>query len=214
MDNEQWQRLERCLHMLPEDFVERNPALLVLESWLHHARQNLSGMVSCLKMIEAFNATAPPGLWVNAKHVQGHLEAQRGFIHYMEAEGESALASSRLALRDIPRHHKRARLFADIYQLGAYQMTGDLETGLSIYQKSMKRYAERDRIYQAAYLGNLGLVYWMDANLITLQQSAESLLDALKEHPRHPMASYGLYLLGITLYHRNELHNACFARLC
>jgi LuxR family maltose regulon positive regulatory protein len=208
MNNEQWPRLERCLHMLPRDHVERDAALLVLESWLHHVRQNLSGMVSCLKMIEAFNATAPPGTWVNFKHVQGHLEAQHGFIHYMEAEGESALASSQRALRDIPLHHKRARLFADIYQLGAYQMTGNLETGLSIYQKSMRRYTERDRIYHAAYLGNLGLVYWMDANLIALQQSAESLLDAAKEHPQHPMVPYGLYLLGITLYHRNELHNA------
>jgi LuxR family maltose regulon positive regulatory protein len=208
MNNEQWPRLERCLHMLPRDHVERDAALLVLESWLHHVRQNLSGMVTCLKMIEAFDATAPPGTWVNVKHVQGHLEAQRGFIHYMDAEAESALASSQRALEDIPRHHKRARLFADIFQLGAYQMTGNLETGLSIYQKSMRRYAERDQTYHASYLGNLGLVYWIDANLIALQQTAECLLDAVKEHPQHATVSYGLYFLGITLYHRNELHNA------
>ncbi len=208
MNNEQWPRLERCLHMLPQDFVERDPALLVLECWLHHVRQNLSGMVSCLKMIEAFNATAPQGTWVNVKHVQGHFEAQRGFIHCMDAEGESALAFSQRALRDIPLHHKRARLFADIYQLGAYQMTGNLETGLSIYQNSMRRYTERERISHAGYLGNLGLVYWVDANLIALQQTAECLLDAVKEHPQHATVSYGLYFLGITLYHRNELNNA------
>jgi LuxR family maltose regulon positive regulatory protein len=208
MNNEQWPRLERCLHMLPQDIIERDPALLVLECWLHHVRQNLSDMVSCLKLIEAFNATAPQGTWVNVKHVQGHFEAQRGFIHCMDAEGESALAFSQRALRDIPLHHKRARLFADIYQLGAYQMTGNLETGLSIYQNSMRRYTERDRIYHAAYLGNLGFVYWMDANLIALQQTAECLLDAVKEHPQHPTVSYGLYFLGIILYHRNELHNA------
>ncbi len=165
-------------------------------------------MVSCLKRIETLNATSPPDTWVNVKHVQGHLEAQRAFIHYMAAEGESALASSQRALRDIPLHHKRARLFADIYQLGAYQMTGNLETGLSIYQKSMRRYTERDKIYHAVYLGNLGLVYWMDANLIALQQTAESLLDVVKEHPQPATVPYGLYLLGIILYHRNELHNA------
>jgi LuxR family maltose regulon positive regulatory protein len=87
-------------------------------------------------------------------------------------------------------------------------MTGNLETGLSIYRNSMRRYAERDRISHAGYLGNLGLVYWMDANLIALQQTAENLLDAVKEHPQHATVSYGLYFLGITLYHRNELHNA------
>ena len=208
MNNEQWPRLERCLNMLPRDHVERDPALLVLESWLHHVRQNLSGMVSCHKMIEALNSTAPPGTWLNVKHVQGHLEAQRGFIHYMDAEGESALASSQRALTDIPLHHKRARLFADIYQLGAYQMIGNLETGLSIYHKSMRRYTERDQIYHAAYLGNLGLTYWIDANLIALEHTTECLLDIVKEQPQPSAVSYGLYMLGITLYHRNELHHA------
>jgi tetratricopeptide (TPR) repeat protein len=72
----------------------------------------------------------------------------------------------------------------------------------------MRRYTERDQFYHAAYLGNLGLVYWMDANLIALQQTAECLLDIVKEHPQHAVVSYGLYLLGITLYHRNELHHA------
>ena len=208
MNTEQWPRLERCLRMLPRDHVERDAALLVLESWLHHVRQNLSGMVSCHKMIEALNTTASPGTWVNVKHIQGHLEAQRGFIHYMNAEAESALASSQHALKDMPLHHKRARLFADIYQLGAYQMAGNLETGLSIYQKSMRRHTERDQIYHAAYLGNLGFVYWMDANLIALQQTAECLLGVVKEHPQCAVVSYGLYILGIILYHRNELHNS------
>lgn len=62
--------------------------------------------------------------------------------------------------------------------------------------------------YAKQYVGNLRIVYWIDANLIALQQTAESLMGAVKEHPEHPMVPYGLYLLGITLYHRNELHNA------
>jgi LuxR family maltose regulon positive regulatory protein len=48
----------------------------------------------------------------------------------------------------------------------------------------------------------------VDANLIALQQSAECLLDIVKEHLQHAMVPWGLYLLGIILYHRNELHNA------
>jgi LuxR family maltose regulon positive regulatory protein len=64
------------------------------------------------------------------------------------------------------------------------------------------------QIYYATYLGNIGLVYWIDANLIALQQTAECLLNVIREHPQHAAVSYGLYLLGITLYHRNELHNA------
>jgi len=121
--------LESLLYQLPRDQVERDPALLVMEAWIHHVRQNLSGMTSCSKRIETLNAASPPDTFVNLKYVQGHLEAIPAFQHYMAAEGESALALSRRAPRNIPRHHKRARLFADIYQLGAYQMIGNLETG-------------------------------------------------------------------------------------
>jgi LuxR family maltose regulon positive regulatory protein len=208
MNEQLWSHLERCLHMLPPESTKRDVALLVLEGWLHHIRQNLSGMKSCHKMIEAVNATASVDTWVNVKHVQGHLEAQRGFLHYMDADAESALASSQRALADIPLHHKRARLFADIYQLGAYQMSGNLETGLQIYQKSMRRYTERDKSYHATYLGNLGHIYWIDANLIALRQTAECILDMVKEHPQSDAVSYGLYMLGITLYHQNELPSA------
>ena len=180
----------------------------MLEAWLHHVRQNLLDMTSCSKRIETLNAASPPDTFVNLKYVQGHLEAILAFQHYMAAEGESALALSRRALRNIPRHHKRARLFADIYQLGAYQMTGNLETGLSIYQEAMGRYIERDKNYQALYLANLGFVHWMDANLTVLRQTAESLLDLIKEHALPATVPYGLYFLGIVHYHRNELQDA------
>jgi LuxR family maltose regulon positive regulatory protein len=126
----------------------------------------------------------------------------------MDAEAESALAFCQRALKDIPLHHKRARLFAEIIQLCSYQMMGKLETGMTRYQEAMRRHTGRNQIYHAAYLGNLGFVYWIDANLIALQQTAESLLDIVREHPQHPMVSYGLYMLGILLYHRNDLHQA------
>ena len=93
MNDQQWVRLESCLNVLPREQVEKDPALLVMEAWLHHIRQNVSGMTSCLKRIESLNASSPPDTFVNVKHVQGHLEALRAFQHYMAAEGESALAS-------------------------------------------------------------------------------------------------------------------------
>ena len=182
--------LGKLLYRLPRDQVERDPALLVLEAWLQHVRQNLSGIMSCTKRIETLKATSPTDTFVNLKYVQGHSEAILAFQYFMAAEGESALALSRRALRDIPRHHKRARLFADIFQLGAYQMTGNLEAGLSIYQEAMGRYIERDKNDHALYLGNLGLVHWRDANLTILRQTAESMLDLIKEHAAPATVSY------------------------
>ncbi|MBW1836174.1 MAG: hypothetical protein JRF71_12585 [Deltaproteobacteria bacterium] len=129
-------------------------------------------------------------------------------MHLFAADGESALAFSRRALEKIPRHHKRARLYANTYQLGAYQMIGNLETGLSVHQKAMAPYNNRDKNYHAMYLAKLGFIYWVDANLIALRQTAEAILDIIKEHPSPVMVSFGLIYQGITHYHRNELQYA------
>ena len=86
----------------------------------------------------------------------------------MAAEGESALACFQRALKHIPSHHMRGQLFAHTGQILAYQMVGDLETGLSNYQKAMERHINRDNNYHAMYLAKLGLTYWMDADLTAL----------------------------------------------
>ena len=208
MNDEQWTRLERCMNQLPQDRIERDPALVVLEAWLHHIRFNVSGVAACVKKIETLNATSPPDALANNTHVHGHLEVLKGILHYMSADGENALALSRRALEEIPLHHKRARLFADIFQLGGYQMIGNYKTGLSIYQKAMERYINRDKNYHALYLANLGLGYWIEADLLGLRQTAESLLDVMKKRPLPSAVAWGFYLLGIVHFHRNELQNA------
>jgi len=208
MNDQQWPRLEQCLYMLPRDLIERDPGLLVLEAWLHVVWQNFSDVVACYKKIEALNATSPPETLVNIKHLPGQFETLKALMHYLAADGENALASAQQALKVIPRHHKRALLFADLYQLGAYQMIGKLETGLSMYQKAMSRHINRDKDYYALYLGALGLVYWVDADLIAMQQTAESLMDVVKDNLLPAAVSFGLHHLGIIHYHQNKLRFA------
>jgi LuxR family maltose regulon positive regulatory protein len=208
MNGQQWQQLNRILHMLPRDQVQREPALIILQAWLEHVRQNASGMTACIERIEALNTASAPDALVNVKYAPGHFEALRGFLYYVAAEGESALAFARRALENIPLHHKRARLFADIFQLGAYQMVGNLETGMSLYKEAMDRYIGRDRNYHAMYMANLNLIYWMDADLTAVQQTSEGLLNLVKGKQQPAITAYALYFTGIVHYHRNELRNA------
>ena len=65
-------------------------------------------------------------------------------------------------------------------------MAGDLETGLSIYQEAMGSYTERHKNYHAMYLANLGLIYWMDANLIVLRADRRVLIGYCQRNSRSP----------------------------
>jgi len=208
MNEQQWPRLERCLSQLARDQIEKDPALFVLEAWLYLVRQNFAGVAACVQKIETLNATSPPEALANVRYVKGQFETLKGLVHYLSADGKAALASTQRALRVIPMNHKRARLFADLYQLGAYQMIGKLETGLSSYQKGMERHFNRDKNYHAMYLGSLGLIHWIDANLMALEQTAECLLDISKEHPLPGTVCFGFYSLGLAQYQRNELQHA------
>jgi len=209
MNDQQWVRLERCLHMLLREQIEGDPALLVMEAWLHHIRHNFSGVAVCIEKIENLNATSPPETLVNLKHVPGLFEALKGALHYMAVEGESAITCFQRALEHIPVHHKRGQLLAHTGYILAYQMVGDFETGFSSYKKAMERHIDRDNNYHAMYLGKLGLPYWINADLTALQQIAESILELAKDAPRSDISPYySLYFMGIIHYHRNELQYA------
>jgi len=205
MNDQQWPQLQRWLDMLPRDRIEQEQELLLLEAWLYHIRQDLSNMVACLKKIEILGTSSPPGPLPGARYIQGHLEALRGFQHFMAADGENALTHLRRACEHIPAQHKRARVFAHIFQLGAYQMVGDLATGMSIYQDQMSDCLSQDPNYHVTYLANLCLIYWMDANLVAMRQTAETALNAARHHLLPSTRPLGFYFLGIFHYHRNEL---------
>ena len=155
MNDQQWPRLERLIGMLPRDRVEQDPQLLLFESWLMHIR--LSGidmlnMQTWLEKVETLLPIVSQKASARATQMKGHFDALHGFQLFMSAEGENALKHTRSACRNIPIHHQRARAFAHIFQTGAYQMIGDLETGLSIFTKEMERSTKSTSNYYAMYL--------------------------------------------------------------
>jgi LuxR family maltose regulon positive regulatory protein len=209
MNDQQWPRLSRWLDLLPRDQVEQNPEVLLLEAWLHHIRHDVSNQMKCLERIEAIVASCPPDTspdtLIGAKHIQGQLDALRGMKHYLTADGELALCHLQRACKNIPLHFKRARVFAHISQLGAYQMMDKLADGLATYQEEMRNFTSNDQSYQSTYLTNLCIIYWMDADLIAMRQTAESALNVAGHHQLPDTVPYVAYFQGIFHYHRNEL---------
>ena len=205
MDSQEWPHLKRCLAMIPYTEVEQSPELLIFKAWLYHLQRNLSDMTICLQKVEILKESSQPEIVTRVKIIQGHYDALRALASYMAADGKQALAHSQRACEHVPGHHKRARVFANIFRLGSYQMLGDLETGLPIYQEAMKSLALLDEGYRYVFMANLCFIYWMDADLTSLLQNAEcALLDKqVKQLPE--TASMGHYFLGIGHYCLNDL---------
>jgi ATP/maltotriose-dependent transcriptional regulator MalT len=209
MNDQQWPRLKRWMDMLPRDRVEQNPELLIFEAWMSHIRHDLSHMAYCLEKVEAMISTPPPNDPVKVAKIRGHFDALHSFLHYyMAADGKRALLQSKRGCEGIPRQHKRALAFAKLFRAGAYQMAGDLESGLSSLQKAMTDTASQDYSYHSLYLVYHCFLYWIDADLTALRRAAERSLMIPKEHQLPETISYGLYFLGAAHYHQNELQIA------
>lgn len=208
MNDQQWVRLEKCMSMLSREQLEQDRALLALEAFLHHIRHNFAAVEATMEKIEALNLGAYDTRG-NLEYLPGLIELMTGVLAYNRGEGESALDWFDKALKIIPIQHKRSILLGHTGQILSYQMIGEGRTGLSLYQEAMARHINRDPNYHAMYLAKLGLFHWIDADLTSLKQTADSIKAVISAAPTSMISPYYRhYFLGIVHYHRNELQPA------
>jgi len=208
MNSQQWPDLERLLGMLPSHHFEQDPELLILKAWRHHVQTcgcDLKTKIAINKKIEPLINDLSEKAFVRGTEIIGHFEALRGYEFYLAADGENAMKYFRSACDKIPMHHKRARVSAYLFLAGAYQMTGDFETGLSIYANEIQKSIDQGSDYYAPYIEKLCYLYWMNADLVTIRQTAERSLEIAKKLRLPESIAYALYFLGKISYQQNEL---------
>ena len=197
--------------MLPRDTVEQDPELIMLEAWhnhVHKAGHDLSAMATYLEKVKMLVDNLPEKDSLRAAQIKGHFDALCGFQSLIFADTENVKKYTQSACKNIPMHHKRARVLARIFQAGAYQMTGDLDTGLSNYIDEMQQSIKVDSAYHAMYLVNLCFIYWLEADLFTMRKTAERSLKTAMKHKMPEATAFGLYFQGIACYLQNDLKTA------
>jgi len=208
MNNQQWPVLERLIDMLPRDHVEQDPELLLFKAWHHHVQTSgcdLQTKIAINKKIESLMKNLSEKALTRETQIIGHFESLRGHEFWLSADGENALKYGLSACDKIPMHHKRARVSAYLFLAGAYQMTGDLETGLSIYTDEIQKSIDKGSDYYAPYIEKLCYLYWIDADMVVIRQTAERSLEIAMKLRLPESVSFALFFLGIVSYHQNRL---------
>jgi LuxR family maltose regulon positive regulatory protein len=80
-----------------------------------------------------------------------------------------------------------------------------LETGLSIYTNEIQKSIDQGSDYYAPYIEKLCYLYWINADLVAIRQTAERSLNIAMDLRLPESIAYGLFFLGIVSYHQNEL---------
>jgi len=211
MNNQQWPDLERLIGMLPSHHVEQDPELLIFKAWYKHVQTSgcdLKTKIAINKKIEPLINYLPEKALARETEIIGHFEALRGLEFYLAADGENALKYFRSGCDKIPMHHKRARVSAYLFLAAAYQMTGDLETGLSIYTNEIQKSIDKGSDYYAPYIEKLCYLYWMNADLVAIRQTTERSLEIAIKLGLPESVAFAFYFLGTASYHQNKLKMA------
>ena len=75
-------------------------------------------------------------------------------------------------------------------------MLGDLETGISMYTNEIQKSIDQGSDYYAPYIEKLCYLYWIDADLVTIRQTAERSLKIAMDLRLPESVAFGLYFLG------------------
>jgi LuxR family maltose regulon positive regulatory protein len=105
-------------------------------------------------------------------------------------------------------HRHRLRVFATIFRTTAYQMAGNLETGLARYRGEIDEHMSLMGDYRAIYLVNLCNIFWIGADLKSMQQTAVRSLEVVRARQLHEATAASLYFVGVASYHQNNLQDA------
>lgn len=203
LNDVQWPRLQRWLKMLPEEIIAQEAELLVLVSWFHQIYSRPTELVSCLNKAEALCANL-----TDKQYLVGHINALRLFHHYLTINGESSLTCARRALKKLPPKHRWARMFTFLAKAAVHQMLGDREQAIVTFEEAMRESDLNSDISESHYQANPCFIYWMEADMSGMVQTARRALRTGKNCQELHAISQGLYFMGIAHYLRDELQAA------
>ena len=136
------------------------------------------------------------------------MNSLRAFQHYFSANAERCITCIKRAIKAIPKQQRWAREFAFVLKAVAHQTLGDPRAAFAVCEESMRESDLYSDASQSHYLSNPCFVHWLEADLISVIQTAGQALRIGEDNQSHSASSQSLYFKGIAHYHRNELQEA------
>jgi LuxR family maltose regulon positive regulatory protein len=196
----QWPRLERWLHLFTREVVNEHPDLLLIEIWLKFIRQQLSEIPPLLDQVEALLPGLPPE---PAARLQGEVYARRSSLLYWSGEMTRSHSVGLQALEKIPADWWYIRAFARLFVGATAQASGDLAQAYAMLYATGE--SDQLRGYHTHLIGLACYIHWVAADLAGLAQAARQVLAASDPFDPTEIVTFSQYHTGLYHYQRNNL---------
>jgi len=204
MDQGKWVRLRHWLDLIPQDTIERDAGLLMIQGWFH---VGYSEMFDVLDRVERLLEGIPQESeqW---RFIRGELLSLRSLQPYAMGRGAEAIKLCEEALHLLRPDQLSQRGYAQIILLVSKQMIGAAGEARAGVMRELTNLSTRNTTYHGRMLITACYLCWMDAGLSEMHTYARECVNFGKVYEFPEVMAHGYFFLGIGDYVRNALADA------
>jgi len=205
-NREQFVRLTRWLRLLPIAAKEHHPELLLAEARIATMNWRFTEAAVLLNHAEGELARArlDDG---RVEIARGELAVLRGILDLWAGDAEGLVTGLTYALRVLPADAGHLHGLAHMGIAAGYWQLGDPPRAKAHLAEQLAGTSTTLPVY-ATLLQAQGFLFWLDGDLMSLEQTAERLLRVSNELELADQVALAHYFLGIVRYARNDLEVA------
>jgi LuxR family maltose regulon positive regulatory protein len=202
--------LERWLHLLPEDIIQRQPGLLMIKAWALQFVWRLDLQARLLRQIEELmDSEGSPSLQVNDLQIlRGQIFALGAQQAYFSNQTARAIDLCQQALEFLPPSWTFVRGGAMMYLGMSMQANGQAIAAERLLLDKYESYDDKTDAYALLLLRSLCIIYFNTGRLEQAKQIAQLLIQGATLGRVVIQKNWGDWILGVIHYQRNELETA------
>jgi LuxR family transcriptional regulator, maltose regulon positive regulatory protein len=198
--------LERWLRLLPGEFIDKKPGLLVTRAFAYGLRWELD-MVAltaqrALALIDKSDSSE------RTQILLGLIDVLEGQSFYHANKFESAVTSLREALLKLPAEWQYVRGVAGIYTGLSIHSSGHPEAAQRFLIGQYESYQDKGAAFSLRLLLAMAMNYIQSGNYENGERTARTILQQAVQSQLLVLEGWGYYLLGFVNYEWNELEKA------
>ena len=215
LNQEDRSTLERWLRLLPENFIQGRPELLLVKAWSLQFRWQLGAQADVLRQIESLldggNAEMGAGDAPDAEQgirlqmMRAQLAVLRGQAAFNVNRPEQAIAMLQEALQWLAQSSTYLRGGAILYLGVSMQANGQSAAAERKLLELHDIYDDKRDGFALRICLSLCFIYLAEGRLEQVRQVAHDLLSQAKPRGLATMQSWAHYFLGLVYYHWNDL---------
>ncbi|HRI57516.1 MAG TPA: hypothetical protein PK170_10515, partial [Anaerolineae bacterium] len=201
MNQEQWQQLERWLHLMPVRLINERAQLLLLEAWILQKQWRMTEIAPILDHIDAL-VSADPTSEMDSAPLRAEIDALRSLASYYRLDRASTFTFASRALEHLPMSYSFVRGLAWMYYAGGQ---GDMAGVSAALYDGLQEDRFHRNAFPARVLSALCIQQWMMADLAGLNQAATRYLKIAAERNLTESIWWARYFRGCAAYQAGDM---------